>query len=316
MIVYFNRPIKREAWGGGSHFITSFHDFLKEKGHTVVFDLVPNVGAIFMFDPRPSHDGAGANEIYRYKLFNPSVKIVQRINDTDIARPMDRPWRVQTLLNANQIADHTVFISEWVKDHYVENGFNTSKPHTVIINGCDSQWYYPDEKAELNKKNIKLITHHWSDNFMKGFDIYNFLDKFVELHSDISFTYMGRYNKDYSPINTKIIPPTYGPEVGNILRQHDIYVTAARFEACGMHHIEAAACGLPVLYHIEGGAVPEVCKNHGNKFFDTESFAISLNKTVENYDTIRKNIDHKFLSSERCLSSYEEIVTRFNNCET
>tara|TARA_Y100000310_G_C20640892_1_gene793832 strand:- start:638 stop:1582 length:945 start_codon:yes stop_codon:yes gene_type:complete len=311
VIVYFNRPTKREAWGGGSHFITSFHDFLKEKGHTVVFDLVPNIGVIFMFDPRPSHDGAGANEIYRYKIFNPSAKIVQRINDTDIARPMDRPWRVQTLLNANQIADHTVFISNWVKDHYIQNGFDSNNPNTVIINGCDSRWYYPNKENTLNEKNIKLITHHWSDNFMKGFDIYNFLDRFVESHSNISFTYMGRYNKDYSPLNTKIIPPTYGLEVGNILRQHDIYVTAARFEACGMHHIEAAASGLPVLYHVDGGAVPEVCKNHGFEFSDQLSFVNALDSAIENYDVIRKNIDHEYLSSERCLGSYEEIVKGF-----
>ena len=33
MKIYFNRPTKREAWGGGSHFITCFHDFLLNNGH-------------------------------------------------------------------------------------------------------------------------------------------------------------------------------------------------------------------------------------------------------------------------------------------
>jgi glycosyltransferase involved in cell wall biosynthesis len=310
MIVYFNRQTKREAWGGGSHFITAFYDFLKGRSHSVVFDLIPDIDVIFMFDPRQSKDGEGAIDLYNYKSSNPSVKIVQRINDTDIARPLDKPWRVKMLLEANQIADHTIFISEWVKNHYLERGFNNKNPNTVIINGCNSEWYYPGSPKSLDN-NIKLITHHWSDNFMKGFDVYNFLDRFVNKRENISFTYMGRYNKNYSPSNIKIIPPVYGIEIGDILRDHDIYVTGARFEACGMHHIEAASCGLPILYHRDGGAVPEVCKSHGLEFFNVDNFVSSLDNVILNYDNIRSKIDYKYLSFKRCFSEYENIILDF-----
>ena len=81
-----------------------------------------------MFDPRPFLDDNGVNEIYNYKLKNPHVKIIQRINDTDIARPLDKPWRVEMLLQANKIVDHTIFISEWVKNHYIEKGYDDTKP--------------------------------------------------------------------------------------------------------------------------------------------------------------------------------------------
>ena len=308
MIVYFNRPVKREAWGGGSHFITAFHDYLLEKGHRVVFDLCQGIDVLFMFDPRQSNEGSSVQEIYQYKLLNPLCKIIQRINDTDIARPLDRPWRVNMLLNANQIADHTVFISEWVKNHYIENGFDKRKPNTVIINGCYSKWYYPGLPKSINKNNIKIITHHWSDNFMKGFDVYNFLDQYIENNDQISFTYMGRYNRQYTPKNINMIDPVYGPEVGNILRSHDVYVTGARFEACGMHHIEAASCGLPVLYHKDGGGVPEVCKNHGIEFNGIGSLVEGLDNIVLKYEEIKSNIDYKYLSSSRCFSEYESII--------
>ncbi len=308
MKIYFNRPVKREAWGGGSHFITYFHDYLIEIGHDVVFDLCPKIDTIFMFDPRPARGGDSANDIYDYKLENPRTKVIQRINDTDIARPLDKPWRVEMLLQANKIADYTIFISEWVKNHYIEKGYNSQNPNSVILNGCNSEWYYPLADKNINIDNIKLITHHWSDNFMKGFDVYNFLDKFVDVNKQFSFTYMGRYNKQYIPKNTKIIPPVYGLEIGNTLRAHDVYITAARYEACGMHHIEAARCGLPIVYHRDGGGVHELCRNHGIGFHDIETFGSALKEVLARYSEIRDNIDYDFLKMHRCCSEYENVL--------
>ena len=312
MKIMFNRPVKREPWGGGSHFITALFEHLTRSGHEVVFSLSGGIDVIFMFDPRPSVGGDCANSIYRYKVQNPGTRVIQRINDTDIARPKDKPWRVELLLWSNQIADHTVFISNWVKDHYIERGFQSSKAHSVIINGCNSEWYFPKEK-EINKSKVKLITHHWSDNFSKGFDIYNFLDKFSSRRDDLAFTYMGRYNSEYKPENTRIIDPKYGSEVGEILRDHDIYVTAARNEACGMHHIEGAMCGLPVLYHADGGAIPEVCNPHGVSFSSVENFEESLNTIISKWKFYRDSIDYDFLSMKRCCKEYERIVNDFKS---
>jgi len=306
--IFFNRPIKRDPWGGGAHFITSLYEYLTRSGHDVVFSLDRGIDLIFMFDPRPHSGGDCVNSIYKYKCSNPSTKIIQRINDTDIARPNDKPWRIDLLLHANQIVDHTIFISEWVKDHYIEKGFDFKKPNTVIINGCNPEWYFPDSEKTLNDKRINLITHHWSDNFMKGFDVYNFLDKFVSLNKGFSFTYVGRYNKDYTPENTRLISPIYGPELGDFLRLSDVYVTGARWEACGMHHIEAARSGLPILYHKDGGAVAEVCKNHGVEFSNLEDFEKKLSLIVEKYSDIRERIDYNFLSFSRCFNEYYAAI--------
>ena len=98
MKIMFNRPVKREAWGGGSHFITSLFEYLSNAGHDIVFSLEDSIDIIFMFDPRPSAGGDCVNSIYNYKLENKSVKVIQRINDTDVARPKDKPWRVDLLL--------------------------------------------------------------------------------------------------------------------------------------------------------------------------------------------------------------------------
>ena len=309
MKIYLNRPIKKEAWGGGSHFITGFYEYLDSNNVNVVFDLNHNdIDYIFMFDPRTDASGKNSvNDIYQYKIKNKSTKIIQRINDTDIARPKDKPWRIQMLLHCNQIADHTIFISEWLKNHYIEKGFNEKKPHSVILNGCNTDFYYPEHSKKLSKGKIKIITHHWSDNFMKGFEVYNYLDQHLDFN-EYEFTYLGRYNKEYTPKNIKIIPPKYGKEIGDILRSHDIYITGAQYEACGMHHIEAASCGLPVVYRSNGGGIEEISKNHGIIFDKLEKILPAIENISNNYDFFKSKINYNNLNSENCFKKYLNIV--------
>ena len=297
----------RHPWGGGSHFLTCLADHMQSIGHEVIFGLEPGIDVILMMDPRPAKGGDDINYLYQYKLQNPDCKIVHRINDTDIARGTN--FLDNIIIQSNVLAaDYTVFISEWVKGYYQERGLDiTNRSHNVIINGCNSEWYYPEKEKSLGKK-MRLITHHWSDNFMKGFDVYNYLDKLCKERDDIEFTYMGRYNKDYTPKNTNLIPATYGSDVGEILRQHDVYVTAARYEACGMHHIEGSACGLPILYHRDGGAIPEICQSHGIEFYDTATFINALDKMKEKYFEFRNKIDYNDLSLDKCLNQYVEIL--------
>ncbi|GAG73451.1 unnamed protein product, partial [marine sediment metagenome] len=206
----------------------------------------------------------------------------------------------------NTIADETVFISKWLADYYIEKGFN--KPFHVIYNGCNTNDFYPETKKELGKV-INLVTHHWSDNWMKGFDIYNQLDEILEKRDDITFSYIGRYNKNYIPKNIKIIPPLYGKKLSNELRKYDIYLTAARWEAGGMHHIEGASCGLPVLFHIEGGGINELCKNYGLHYNNIPSLLEGINKIKNLYQEYRNKIKYDFLSSKRCCEEYYNLIT-------
>ena len=77
-----------------------------------------------------------------------------------------------------------------------------------------------------------------------------------------------------------------------------------------MHHIEGSACGLPVLYHKDGGAIPEICKNHGVQFECHDSFAKGLQEIINNYDLYRAKIDYENLSMSRCLSEYTNIINK------
>ena len=56
-----------------------------------------------------------------------------------------------------------------------------------------------------------------------------------------------------------------GMTLAAALRSHHVYVTGSLCEPAGMHHIEGASCGLPVLYR-KSGALPEYCADFGEGF--------------------------------------------------
>ena len=143
---------------------------------------------------------------------------------------------------------------------------------------------------------------------MKGFDIYTKLDKIIGEREDLSFTYIGRYYPEYTPKNTKLISPLYGKDLGKELRNHDIYVTASRWEPCGMHHIEGARCGLPVLFHSKGGGINESCRHYGEEYHDIESFFYALDKIVASYEEYRNKIRYDFLNMKRANKEYYDTI--------
>jgi hypothetical protein len=63
-------------------------------------------------------------------------------------------------------------------------------------------------------------------------------------------------------------------------------VTAARYEAAGMHHVEASRCGLPVLF-MKTGALPEYCADRGLAF-DPADFEERLVELRTRYPELRE----------------------------
>lgn len=303
MKIFFNEFIKDSPWGGGVYFLSNFVDFLREKGHEIVFRLEKNIELIFILSNSKVQYKKKTKGIFKYKNKNPHVKVLHRINVSDISKNTNNANKL--VFKSNEIADETVFISNWLADYFIKNGFN--KPYQVIYNGCSPEYFYPEKDKEIGKK-INLVTHHWSSNWMKGFDIYVELDKLLDSREDITFTYIGRYNDSYIPKNTQIIPPLYRKKLGDELRKYDIYITAARWEGCGMHHIEGACCGLPVLYHRDGGGINESCKNYGIEYYNIESLLEGIDKIKNHYQEFRNKITYDFLSSKRCNEEYYKVI--------
>jgi glycosyltransferase involved in cell wall biosynthesis len=312
MKIAFNRTIRRQAWGGGAHFHSAMTDILEKKGYIVTNELTPDVDIVFMLDPRYEDGGFGWEAIAAHKRLYRHVKVLHRVNECDARNNSVNNINHQ-LIQANSIADHTIFISEWLRSHLAKQGLQPTSSE-VIYNGCRLDWFYPIENKPQSLVNIgrkiRLVTHHWSDNRLKGFDLYDALDKFVEKNPQYEFTYIGRYNKSYTPQNTRIIPPMYGPELGNELRKHDVYVTASRNEPCGLHHIEAAASGLPVLFHTDSGGIYEGAIKTGLPFSNSDTFMSSLAEIVKHYGLYCRRIFDNDLSADKCCEIYLNTIER------
>ena len=214
--IFFNlKPNKKSSSnGGGNYFVMNLQNYLENNNFKVVFDLEDNIDLIFIIDPRKNeafNKNFGLDEILEYKEKNSNVKLIYRVNENDIKREKSiniEPILVKTMKSV----DYVVYVSEWLRNYFIDK-YKLKINSSSIINGCNIENFFNDQKKKSclkNKKKIRLVTHHHSNNYLKGFHIYNELDKLLDKHTDIEFTYIGNYHKDYNPKNIKILPSCNG----------------------------------------------------------------------------------------------------------
>lgn len=296
-----SQKIHEGPWGGGNNFNLSLKNYLNQRGHTVVQSLDDNdIDIILLTDPRYRNANLNyvAGNILRYLMFkNPNAIVVQRINECD-ARKNTKTMNARLKL-ANYCADHTVFIASWLRDLDLwrkTDGDGSS----VILNGADTEVFNDNGYVPWNgTEPLKLVTHHWGGNRMKGFDVYEQLDTLLgtpEWRGKINFTYIGNLPDGFAFKNAKHVSPMSGHELATTLRKHHAYVTASICEPAGMHHIEGALCGMPLLYR-ESGALPEYCAGFGEPFSGPENFEPALKRMLD-----------KYFDWRACLPSYSHTA--------
>lgn len=300
------RP-KRSPWGGGNQFVEQLINHLKASGHRVTFRLRDDVTSILLVDPRPIETTAFSMEaIESFKRTHPGTRCVHRINECDQRKGTSN---MDDLLHeANSVADVTVFISEWLRDYFVDRWFDPQRPHAVIQNGADPEIYHPSSESFAGRGLFKIVTHHWSDNWNKGFGLYKEVDEMIHRNEleHCSLMVIGRWPKGLRWTSARTHPPVRGKKLANLLRQNHVYLTASLWEPCGMHHIEGAQCGLPLLYHEDGGGIVEFGKLYGIGFRDDIKGA--LNRMRNDYALYREKALKLAPSGHRMCREYEKIL--------
>lgn len=281
--------IQDGPWGGGNRFVTALADALRERGDAVCHSLHDrDVDIILMMDPRWRHPSLAftPGEVLRYLLFtNPSALVAHRINECDERKnthTMNRQLR-----RANYCADHTVFVGSWLKDLAVWQNQPGAR-HSVITNGADARIFNPRGWQPWRGNGpLKLVTHHWGGNWMKGFDIYQRLDDMLEdaaWAGRIEFTYVGNLPRGFAFKHARYVEPLDGEALAAELRSHHAYITASINEPGGNHQNEGALCGLPLLYR-RSGCLPEYCEGFGISF-DEADFEAGLLQLIAQYDKL------------------------------
>ena len=314
MKIAIGYKIHKDSWGGGNQFVKSLVKAAKDKGYEVVYELKDkNIDIILIIDPRSYEQGIPFSlfDIFKYLLFkNKYAVVVHRINECDERK---NTKNINSLLRrTNYLADHTVFISSWLKNLRI---YQKDKPSSVIYNGANGFIFKNKNKFWNKKSPLKIVTHHWSCNYNKGFDVYQKLDKLLlskKWADKIKFTYIGNIPNEFKFYRTNHLLPMHGKKLGIELSKHDLYLTASLNEPAGMHHIEGALSGLPLLYR-NSGALPEYCKNYGVSF-DNSNFIDSLENILVNYEEykikIKKYPNNATKMSEKYLNLFTSLISK------
>jgi len=106
-----------------------------------------------------------------------------------------------------------------------------------------------------------------------------------------------------------IYPPAYGQQLADLLRQQDAYITASLWEPCGMHHIEGAQCGLPLIYHENGGGIVEFGKKYGISF-NNENVVDAINLCKNSYSELKQKLHDNAPSSVVMLNEYGAVINQ------
>ena len=307
MKISIGMNLQSGAWGGGNQFATSLTAYLRNKGISVVHDLMDkDIDVVVLTEPRKSSRSSAYTdkEITDYLRFrNPEALVIHRINECDERKGTD--YVNGLLIEANRCADHTVFISTWLEKLFLGHGI-AYKSHSVILNGADETIFNRNGFRSWDHQTpLRIVTHHWGASWLKGFDIYQQLDAMLEQSAwkgKIEFTYIGRAPEGFAFRNTRHIEPLSGKKLADELRRHHIYVSASRNEPAGMHHIEGAMCGMPLLY-IESGALPEYCQGYGFSFTQ-DTFVQKLETIIDTYDDWCKRMPGYPHTAEKMCDSY------------
>lgn len=315
MQVAIGHIVQHGPFGGGNRFVVSLSEALEEAGHSVRYDLdSDDIDLILMTDPRsrsPNVAFAAGAILHYLRTRNPNAVVVHRINECDERKGTRwMNWRLRT---ANYAADATVFIASWLRDL---NVWRTESKSAVILNGADTSIFYADEYVPWDEgEPMRFVTHHWGGNRMKGFDIYKRLDAMMSeprWQGKLDFTYIGNMPDGVTFRNTTHIPPLDSALLGAELRRHHAYITASVNEPAGMHHIEGALSGLPLLYR-NSGALPEYCKGFGVAF-EPEAFEVALEEFYANFSRFAARLpDYDNTAAKMCagyISFFEDLVKR------
>lgn len=219
------------------------------------------------------------------------IQCVRGINDGTDQRIFD--------LN-NELADGTVFQSNWSLNKTQALGFKYKNPYIVIKNSSDPSLFYKKERTNLSgQQKIKLAASSWSNNIKKGFWFYAQLDQKLDFNKYEMF-FVGR-----SPIkfnNIQHVEPLPSKELGDFLRNCDIMINCSVDDPASNSLTEGILSGLAVVA-IDSGGHREIVGNKGELFSN-------LGELLNKIETVSSNIE-QYDSKQTIIPSIKDVGQQY-----
>jgi glycosyltransferase involved in cell wall biosynthesis len=283
--------------GGGSQFLRALTGELERRGLRVEQNRVsPTTRAClynsFNFD------------FSRLRGFaRDGVRMVHRVDGPiGVYRGFDDGTDRRILEINRELADVTVFQSRYSFEAHRELGLELVAP-VVIPNAVDPTIFHPPAHRESTEnRKIRLISSSWSDNPNKGGPTYEWLDRNLD-RDRFEYTFVGRSPSHFQ--HARVVPPLPSHALADLLREHDVFVTASVHDPCSNALLEALACGLPAVY-VRSGGHPELVGDGGEGFSSNEELLDMLDRVVGDLDGRRARIEIESLSA--VASRYLDVL--------
>lgn len=275
----FHKP----PYGGGNQFLMALEKELLKLGIDVGRNTVGRNTKVIMFN--------SFNFDYKkLKKFSQKhrARMVHRLaGPIGVYRGSDIEVDKETQKMNAELADATIFISQYSRDKYDELGLKFKNP-TVILNSTDPEIFNSQNRIPppRGERKIKLIATAWSSNPKKGGPLLSWLDEHLD-HNKYELTFVGRTKSEFK--GAKLIDPVPSEDLAKILKQNDIYIAPSEDDPCSNALVEALACGLPTAF-LRSGGHPELVGEAGEGFIDGKEALLAIDKIASNIGQYRGKI--------------------------
>jgi len=302
MKLYVNRRPYHGPYGGGAKYVNALYERLGDK----IVDCIDDADTVLIAGMGSDSGLPSATQIINYAN-SPhgrlkKLKIITRVNDCDARKNTNNVDGEIAFVVQNSA--HVVYVSEWMCSYFANHKFvHLRHPSThVIINGCD-KGIFKDHNNKLSRVSDKtyIVAHSWSDNPLKGEDVFVWLDEFVGKHDDFEFTFVGRTKAELK--NSVHVEPLCGEPLGRELSKHDVYVFASRRDPGPNTLLESISCGLPSYTLSDGGGAVEFAGDEKHLYDNVKQLEKILlrKKYAQN--------DYQIQDWDECINSYIEVLT-------
>lgn len=273
----FHKP----PYGGGNQFMLALRKELRRRGVRVVENTFRRADVHLLqavwFDVNR----------FRRRRASSTLRVIHRIDGPiELIRGTDREKDEELFRLNEEYAAATVIQSSWCYAQTCARGYRPLNP-VIIHNAVDPDVFHARGRAPFARdRKIRIIATSWSDNVRKGGATYRWMDQYLDWDR-FEFTFVGRVSEQFDHI--RVLPPVGSMPLADLLRRHDLYVTASQNDPCSNALIEALSCGLPALYRNDGGH-PELVGFGGLPFDRVEEIPGQLERLVDDYETFQRLI--------------------------
>ncbi len=262
--------------GGGHQFLRALWEELERRGWRIENNRISRATRACLFNSF-NFDPARLRRLRRR-----GCRMVHRVDGPiSVYRGTGIEFDRQIFEINREFADATIFQSRYSLEKHQELGLQFAAP-TVIHNAADPRIFHlPPPRPRVPGQKLRVIATSWSDNPNKGAADLKSIENSLDWDA-FDFTFVGRSPLRFDRI--RMLPPVPTAELADLLRAHDIFITASRFESCSNALTEALSCGLPAIAHASGSS-PELVGDAGFCYTNASEIPCLLDRLARDYET-------------------------------